>query len=74
MTDNFISQEFGVDRCTFQEADVSSKADWEKLWSRLITKDLKKRKEKEKVFSLFFFMFTMMLHVAFTAEQKNHDE
>ena len=31
-----LSQEFGVDRCSFQEADVSSKADWEKLWSRLI--------------------------------------
>ena len=25
-----------MDRCSFQEADVSSKADWEKLWSRLI--------------------------------------
>jgi len=29
-----FQEEFGLDRCTFQEADVSNKADWEDLWSR----------------------------------------
>jgi len=33
-TNKAFQEEFGVDRCSFQEADVSSKADWEKLWSR----------------------------------------
>jgi len=33
-TNKAFQEEFGVDRCSFEEADVSSKADWEKLWSR----------------------------------------
>merc|ERR1711990_963822 len=35
-TNKAFQEEFGVDRCSFEEADVSSKPDWEKLWSRLI--------------------------------------
>jgi len=33
-TSKAFQEEFGVDRCSFLEADVSSKADWGKLWSR----------------------------------------
>jgi len=33
-TNKAFQEEFGVDRCSFQEADVSIKSDWEKLWSR----------------------------------------
>jgi len=33
-TNKAFQEAFGVDRCSFQAADVSSKADWEKLWSR----------------------------------------
>jgi len=33
-TNKAFQEEFGVDQCSFQEADVSSKAEWEKLWSR----------------------------------------
>jgi len=29
-----FQEEFGTERCTFHAADVSSKADWEALWSR----------------------------------------
>ena len=31
-----FAQEFGVERCSFQEADVSSKTDWEALWTRFL--------------------------------------
>ena len=27
-------QEFGSEKCRFQDADVSSKEDWEQLWDR----------------------------------------